>query len=142
MCNYLFIAADQPLPTIEGNEEELEFYVTDADAGDVNAIRPWVIKPFVYDVGSHIGCACPYCFEPNWDDPTTEELQEWNENREDFRKLLAYLRSAIQLAGPVEVFNGWEYWLPPLEVRSVSIQDLMGEKFVFDERQLLTVSDS
>jgi hypothetical protein len=142
MCNYLFVAADHPLPTLAWNEESPCVYVTEASDPELAAVRHWLTKPFIYDIGSHLGCGCPFSCEPNWDNPSEDDLREWSENRRDFGQLATYLEGAIALAGPVEVYNGFDYWEPPLQRRSISIRDLRGDRFVFDERELVTVQGS
>src|SRR5580704_11102490 len=133
MCNFLFAAADQPLPALEWDEEHPSVYLSTPQEAELKAIRSWLTKPFVYHVGSHEGCGCPFCYELDWEQITEEELVEWNTNREDFHQLAAYLEAAIISSGPVELYNAWDYWDPPLERRSISIRDIRGDRFVFGE---------
>ena len=80
MCKYLFVAAERPLPALAWKEESPGVYATDEHDGDLAAVRNWLTKPFVHDAGSHIGCACPFTYEPDWENRTEADLREWNDN--------------------------------------------------------------
>jgi hypothetical protein len=138
MCNYLFLASDKPLPLVAGNEIPGLTVTEEADPRQVpNGV---FTKPHIYHLGSHLGCSCPYCFEPDWNQPTEDELREWNDNREDFRQLVAYLDAALAISRPLELYNGEDYWLPPLIRRTILLDVVKAQRFVFHEREFLTVS--
>ncbi len=140
MCNFLFVAADWELPALDWDESARGVHVR--ELGDNAAIvRNWLTKGFVYEIGSRHGCGCLFALDRDWLALEDEDLlNEWRESREDFRKLAEYLDHAIKLAGPVETYSGWDFWLPPLERRSITVENLVDETFIFDERQLFTVS--
>jgi hypothetical protein len=135
MCFSLFLAADQPLPLVAWHEERPGFCLTELCEQEASA-REWFSKPFVYSVGGRMGCACSFTFDA-WPEPTERDLAEWQENREDFRALAEYIR---KLAAPVEMYGADDYYLPPLEQRPLRVDDLVGERFVFEERELLTIA--
>jgi hypothetical protein len=110
----------------------------DPSGVDLEIVRKWLTKPHIYDIGSHMGCACPFADDSGWDNPTEEDLK----NREDFRQLAAYLEIAVAVAGPIELYNADEYWNPPEHRRAISIQDLLGDRFVFEERELVLVRNA
>lgn len=139
MCNYLFVGSDGLLPEVAWNENSPGFYVAPARESEATIVRAWFTKPFLYDVGSHMGCACPFADEVDWDNPTEADLAAWCESREDFRQLAAYLQRALLLLDSVEVYNAFDYWEAPARRRSIVPHDLLQDRFVFEEREFVTV---
>ena len=91
MCNYLFIASDLQLPPLSWDEANPGVHILkSSEFENVKCLT----KPHVWEIGSHAGCGCAFCFEL-WEDPSDppndDEIHEWNEDRQDFRQLTAYL---------------------------------------------------
>jgi hypothetical protein len=140
VCNFLFIAADRTLPALDWNEDAPAVHLRKPEESPA-VVREWLSKAFIYEIGSHDGCGCPFSLPYEvLDLDDTDLSREWNEGREAFRQLAKYLDQAISIAGTVELYNGFDYWLPPLERRSIKVGELTGEQFIFEERQLLIVN--
>ena len=139
MCNFLFIASDLPLPSLPWEEDNPGVHILkSSECENVKCLT----KPHICEIGSHAGCGCAFVFalwDPN-NPPNDDEIRESNENREDFRQLSAYLERVGAKTGKVELYSAWDYWLPPLIRREVSLDTLQGEGFEFKDRELLVVN--
>ncbi|GGO40210.1 hypothetical protein [Deinococcus humi] len=138
MCNFLFLASSRPLPLLPAREEELEFYVTELKDREKSVLE-WFSEPNAYFIGSYSGCSCPFECEYDWDDPDPDELEDIAKGRRDFSLLASYLRQAVQEGAKLQLYNAWDYWLPPVQVMDLKIDSLMQERFVFSDRQLYHV---
>ena len=137
MCTYLFLAADRPLPLVAWNEEKPEFHLGECSEKEFPVIRKFLFGQFLYEVGSHMGCACAFSYGPDWENFNERELQVWSTSREDFRQFVDYLQQALKIAGRIEIYSGEEYWFPPLVRRTITIEEILGERFDFNEREYL-----
>jgi hypothetical protein len=82
-CERIFVASDHPLPLIEFDPDDSNFWVGEFDAAvgkrDEDAdVRRLFTKPYVYYVGSHLGCGCGfgYC---SWQ---TGDYSIWRKEKE------------------------------------------------------------
>ncbi|MFC3831396.1 MULTISPECIES: hypothetical protein [Deinococcus] len=103
------------------------------------AARTALSQPHVYAVGTHMGCGCPFAFEPDWNQPTAADLAEFQDNRPNFVQLNEYLEVALRAGASVELYNAWDFWLEPLDRNDLGASDLMAEHFVFQDRQHYTL---
>jgi hypothetical protein len=94
------------------NQECAGVFVTEPSEVDLKCVRDWLTKPFVYDIGSHQGCACPFIFQLRGNPPSEEALLERDAASKDFRDLAAYLETILATIGVVEIYNAWDYWEP------------------------------
>lgn len=108
----------------------------DEERDQDHPVRKFVTKPFLYNVGSHMGCGCPFGSEPELRNPTEEDLLD----RRDFRLSVDYVRAALGSCRTVEFYGGWDYWEPPLERRTIAVEEILRDNFFFDERELISVN--
>lgn len=142
MCMHLFLAAEKPLPLVACNKQKPGLHLSECEEKVASGLREIFFGQYLYDVGSHAGCACPFGFEPDWENPKPSDLGQWQENREDFRQLIEYLHRALQMVGTIEIYAGEEFWFPPLVHRSITIDEISADRFIFNEREYLMLRSS
>ncbi|HJR63615.1 MAG TPA: hypothetical protein VJ803_07915 [Gemmatimonadaceae bacterium] len=134
MCMVLYAAADVPLPTIDtGNPPPLlSVQLLGPDEQDV---RVHFSKRHAYVLGAHTGCSCGFSYGDG------DGTDAWG--RESVRRLSAYLASAVERAGPIELFACWNGdETKPLEIRATITPgefDADRERFALAERWLAVV---
>ncbi len=101
-------------------------------------VLKYVTNPFLYSVGSHMGCRCPFGSEPDIESPGDEDLLD----RRDFQLLADYVQTALNSCARVEFYGGWDYWEPPLKRKTIARKEILNDNFFFDERELITVASS
>jgi hypothetical protein len=135
----VYIAADNPLPLIEWQENVTPFCVTEL-SDDETVVKKHFTKPFVVYAGSHGGCSCGFSYGGA---PTENEVdaQEDALSRESVQQLYQYLSQAVT-AGPVEMFACWDgdQQSEPEERLNVEPAYFGGEQFGFKEKQFFVVS--
>jgi len=128
MCTRVFIAADRPLPVVTWREEEPSFHTSEINEAD-EWVKPYLSKPFIYFVGSHLGCACGFMYGFR-DIKNEEDQQNENDGIRSVRQLSEYLKSVTR-DGPVEVltFDGANWDDKPEAKKIVSPSFFGGEVF-------------
>jgi hypothetical protein len=135
MCMVLYAAADAPLPEIAEGDPQPPLSVRAIQASE-EPVRAHFTKPHVYFLGSHTGCSCGFKYGLGGD--------EDEQGRESVRELGAYLASAVERAGTLELYACWDgdEAEPETERASVTPTDFNGEAedFGLPERWFATVS--
>ena len=107
MCNQVFISATRPLPTIPWVGPGASFHVEPL-LGDSHGaeVRRWFTGPYVYRVGSWMGCGCGFRYARSGSrgEQSTPEFQV--KGRASVARLREYLAAAVQ-DGEVEVYAAW-----------------------------------
>ncbi len=137
----IYIASDMPLPEIAWDSEAPAFYVT-ADVGpNERELRRHVTKPFVYYVGSHSGCGCGFSYGEYEEPDVEEDGPDWVFARKSVADLAAYLERALQLTPELELYSCWDGEEGEAEESrtTISPDEIGGERFWFEERQLTVV---
>ncbi|WP_425146897.1 hypothetical protein [Deinococcus sp.] len=140
MCNNMFLASNRSLPELAFNEQAPGLHIWPLLPSERNAAE-WLTLPYMYSVGTHIGCGCPFVFVPEWDALSDDDLEEFDENRPNFTQLAGYLASALQQGAHLELYNADEDWISPLTSATLHIETLLRARFVFDERQFFKATD-
>ena len=139
MCMMVYIAADNPLPLIEWQENVTPFCVTEL-SDDETVVKKQFSKSFVVYAGSYGGCSCGFSYG---DTPIEDEVdaQEDALSRESVRQLAQYLSQAVT-AGSIGIFACWDgdQESEPDERLNVTATHFGGEQFGFKEKQFLVVS--
>ena len=144
MCYCLFIAANNPLPLIQWDENNPKFHIEEADPEDPECRQ--FSKPHIYYFGSHSRCGCGFLYE------NAEYLYKRLHAKEEYgyphEKVLEtmhsafeYIRQALEENDELELFlvgpGGRD--APPERRISISVSELRGEGFPFDEDHQLVV---
>ncbi len=126
MCMAVYIASDSPLPLISWNKNQRDFSVSELNKSSDQKVRVQFTKPYVYYVGSHLGCGCGF-LEPY---------------RKSLARLSAYLAEATKQYGEVELFAGWEGdQAEKPEIRgTITPKEIGADRFWFEEKQFLLVT--
>jgi hypothetical protein len=140
VCNRLFLASNVPLRELAWSEHSPGLTVRQITDRE-DAVGTSLGQPYVYEVGTHIGCGCPFAFEPDWSRPNADELDEFQTNRPNFLQLREYLERALRAGASMELYNADEFWLEPLGRNNIRASDLTAGRFVFRERQHYTLVD-
>ena len=139
MCVVVYIAADQPLPLIEWDDQAPAFHVKELVERE-SAVRQRFGKPHVYYVGSRQGCGCGFQSEyPDMEDDETRAA-----SAEDRAQLVTYLGSAFERSDSVELYSCWDGdWSYPPEHRSdLRPTDLFAGRTYFLDREFITVRNT
>lgn len=132
MCLSVHVASNSPLPVGVWNPDARAFYLEVApnDA----PIRQRFSLPFVYFVGTHLGCGCGFARYENDD--------ERDKTQANYSALATVIREALTVGSSVEVFTCWEgdHVIDPELLESVAVSELLQPEFELKERQFLRVN--
>jgi hypothetical protein len=135
----VYIAADNPLPLIEWQENVTSFCVT-ALSDDEMVVKKQFTKPFIAYAGSFGGCSCGFSYD---DSPIEDEDDARDDalSRQSVRELSEYLSNVVR-TGQVEIFACWagDEEAEPEETIEVTPAYFGGDQFEFKEKQFLVVS--
>jgi len=118
MCLQVFVAADEPLPTIPFDSAAPAFNASTLWP-EAESVRRHFSKPYIYSLGAQTGCACGFGYSPDDLDPefldapdVPEEVKESTRadhaaRREAVQQLKGYLTITVDRCGSAEVFNCW-----------------------------------
>jgi hypothetical protein len=126
----LYIASDEPLPTIPWRDEEPAFNVcTLEEWGAGRAVLRHFHKLHMYYVGSYQGCGCG--FQGNFEPAVGQR-----------RELRDYLTRAIAQSGAIELYSCWagEEGAEPEERAFIRVEAIADPDFSFEERVLLEIT--
>lgn len=133
VCYAIYIASDAILPTSRWDENNPQFYVSDAQEVEEKVAKLFS-KPHIYFVGSHTHCSCGFFYGPDWayDEDGKDDLQQETDSA---RKLVSYLDSALEKTDELELFVSWEGDQHEFSVKKkeISPQALIGDEFPLDE---------
>ncbi|HEV2802074.1 MAG TPA: hypothetical protein VGW12_16485 [Pyrinomonadaceae bacterium] len=134
----VYIAADEPLPLIEWQENVSVFCVTKLSEGEKRVHRQFS-RPFVYYLGSYEGCGCGFSYD---DEPVEDEDDRRRDAaaRESVRQLSKYLSDVVR-RGSVEMYACWDgdQEAEPEERLEVRPDFFGGETFAFKEKLFFKV---
>ena len=134
----VYIAADDPLPLIEWQENVTPFCVSELSEGEKRVSKQFS-KPFLAYAGSYDGCSCGFSygvFPVEDEDDSREDAL----SRASVRQLSEYLADVVK-GGSVEMFACWDgdQEAEPEERLTVTPDYFDGETFAFREKQFLVV---
>jgi hypothetical protein len=131
MCLSVHVATAAPLPVGVWNPNVRAFYLEVAPENA--AVRDRFSLPFVYFVGTHLGCGCGFSRYENDD--------EREKTQANYTALAGVIRDALSSTSSVEVFTSWEGddVIEPEFLESVSVSELLRPDFELRERQFLRV---
>lgn len=144
MCLALYIASDEPLPTVARDEGRRAFHVGEAIHGPHNSVLRHVSKRLLYSAGSHGGCGCGFEFNPLWENDEGEIVATDSPEQTAARRDLAdYLSAALQLQATVEVFGccSGDEDFPPNSRRRSRPADFIHDRTLFRYGELVVVSE-
>ena len=135
MCLAIYVASSEALPGIERSAVSPGVFLESEPEG--SAVRAQFFLPNVYYVGSHLGCGCGFSRRAH----TGEDKQRADR---DHGSLAAIVRTAVTRGAEIQLFACWEGMQDssPTLVASVSLDELEGESFEFEELELLTVVET
>lgn len=138
MCMMVYIAADNPLPLIEWQEDVTTFCVSRL-AEDEKRVAKQFSKPFLAYAGSYGACSCGFSYGASPIE-TEKDAKEDALGRESVRQLSEYLSELVR-DGSIEIFVCWDgdQESEPEERQSVTPDYFGGEAFGFKEKQFLVV---
>ena len=143
MCQMVFLGADGTLPLIPWNRDAMAFNVQELKANE-EPVRAHFSKSHVYYLGGSEGCGCSFGDEAaeqglSEDDPTDAEYLALK--RRDIASLQAYLASAVEARGSLELYAvQWDdMGKAPLWRGSISPVEVAGDDFHFANREFLVV---
>jgi hypothetical protein len=130
----LYAASDSPLPEIAEDTPPPPLSIRPV-TGTEELVRVHFSRPYAYFLGSHTGCSCGFQYG--------EGVDHDAEGRESVRALGAFLTSAVQSSGAIELFACWDgdEAEAPERVEIVSPSVFTGDADQFDlvERWFATV---
>ena len=134
----VYLAADNPLPLIEWQENITPFCVTELSENE-QIVKKQFTKPFIVYAGSFEGCSCGFSYD---DEPCEDEDDTRRDTlaRESVKQLSEYLSNVVK-KGSVEIFACWDgdQSVEP-EVRIVVTPSYFsGNEFAFGEKQFIEV---
>jgi hypothetical protein len=103
MCWVLYLAADRPLPLRAFDPGDPAFNVAEP-TGPETAVRVQFSKPFVDSLGAHPSCGCG--FDRGQAHP--DRPAELAATETSLHALGAYLRTAFEISGSLELFACWD----------------------------------
>ena len=134
----IYIAADNPLPIIEWQENVTPFCISELSEDEKRVIKQFT-KPFVAYAGSYEGCGCGFVYD---DEPIEDEDDARRDklSRESVKQFSEYLSNLVK-NGSVELFACWDgdQEAESEEKLTVTPDHLGGEEFAFEEKQFLKV---
>jgi hypothetical protein len=135
MCLAVYVASSTALPVLERSATAPGVYLEPEPAE--SPVRNQFFLPHVYYVGSHLGCGCGFSRRAH----TGEDRQRADR---DHATLASIARSAVAQGSELQLFACWEGMQDssPSLVASVSLEELEGESFEFEELELLTVVET
>ncbi|MFN2510542.1 MAG: hypothetical protein ABR568_03750 [Pyrinomonadaceae bacterium] len=137
----VYIAADNPLPLIEWQENVTAFCVSELTE-DEKKVSKQFSKPFLAYAGSFGGCSCGFSYgEDAIEDE--DDRREDALSRESVRQLSEYLSPLVK-NGSIEIFACWDgdQEAEPEETQTVTPDYFGGEEFSFKEKQFLEVRNA
>lgn len=137
----VYIAADNPLPLIEWQENVTVFCISELTENEKKVSKQFS-KPCLAYAGSFGGCGCGFAYgeEPVEDE---EDRRDDALSRESVRQLSEYLSSLVK-NGSIEMFACWDgdQETEPEERETVTPGYFGGEQFSFKEKQFLVVKNA
>jgi hypothetical protein len=126
MCYMFFVGSNRPLPTIR-EPNGLMFYNYPLDE-TFNVIREFITKPYVYSVGSHMGCACGF-------------IGRNQLTRRSISRFKYYLSVALE-SGSVEIFYYWDFPTGlSVEKRHIKLKDIHPGCFIRRGHEFLILEE-
>ncbi|HEY1377446.1 MAG TPA: hypothetical protein VGF55_11670, partial [Gemmataceae bacterium] len=104
MCLVVYVASDDPLPTVAWDGARPGFHVTEVTAAD-HPVRCRFAKPCVYYAGSHEWCGCGFQYGEYEGYGEEADLPRKRDSR---RRLAEFLAVALQHQPEVELFACWD----------------------------------
>jgi hypothetical protein len=131
VCWSVHVASALPLPVGAWNPEAPGFYLEAVLADD--SVRDRFSLPFVYFVGTHLGCGCGFSRYDNEDE--REKIQA------NYAALAGAIRDVLSRSSSVELFTSWEgdEVREPESLESVRVSELLRPEFELRERQFVRV---
>lgn len=139
MCYAIFVATDHPLPTIEWDESNPAFYLTELEEHE-KIVKEKFTKQNIAYAGSHEGCSCGFFYDITDEDDEKEELDA---SVKSAQELINFLNSALKKESTVEMFVCWEgdWSEEPLRKINLTPQDLEGESFPLEEKDFIVFTN-
>lgn len=132
MCMMVYLAADQPLRTVDWDVANPAFAVGVVEP-DYEPVRRQLSKAYLYVANSHEGCGCGFQLG-EWSDPDYEAKANAPVRR-SLRQFAEYLEQELPRVGEIEVLAAWagEEGAPIEHQRVLTPGTLRGERFAFLE---------
>jgi hypothetical protein len=151
MCRFVYITADEPLPT---PEPTALFRLVPCEAEQEGRVRSVAPARFVLTAYSWQGCGCGFCYESDEElaaglaempegEPARSTAIDWQEKgRGSVAALRAYLAEACRLVRPLRVYVVWagEEGQPPQREVVVTPDYFGGDGFCLGDPELITVA--
>lgn len=139
MCLEIFLGSTKELPTIPWNEENPEFcvfFIPEVEQSDF--IKGVLKSNYYYDFGSHMGCACGFCFG-EWSEKQVSG--DHQQRVKDITDLLAYLGTHLP-GNTLKLFcTSWEDFPDVYPEILFSVSSPLPDEFYFEEDVVLLVTD-
>jgi hypothetical protein len=135
----VYIAADNPLPLIEWQENITPFSVTELTE-DEYKVKKQFTKPFIAHLGSFEGCSCGFYIEDNESSEGEDDKRRDELAYESVKQLSAYLSNIVK-NGSIEIFARWHgnEESEPEERIIVAPDYFGGNEFGFEDKQFIEV---
>ena len=133
MCLAVYLASSQRLQSSAWDREAPAFYIEALDEPG-GAVRAKLSEPYIYYVGSYMGCGCGFFKEG-------EVGEELRLSQTDYERLAEFLREAMRKEARVELFACWEgdQGEPLGHRQSLTPGDIESPSYEFSERLHITV---
>lgn len=137
MCMMVYLAAAEPLRTLNWNEAKPTFYVSRLSPDEKRVTRQFTSSNVVY-AGSHEGCGCGFQYGEY--PPDNYEPSELNQRRHSLNGLATYLREELARLREIEVYACWDgdQELEPEHRRTLTPSSLELDDFFFLGRERST----
>jgi hypothetical protein len=137
MCTDIYIGSNKVLPLIEWNVDAPEFYVRVLDLEGEGIMVSNILKSkYLYEVGSHIGCACGLSYG-DWSKKSVSENH--SKRVEDVSRLMSYL-GQHKISNEIRVFStSWGFFPDEYESVQFDISFIDKEEFSFEEDIILLI---
>ncbi len=138
MCMMVYLAADEPLRTLDWDDANPSFYVSGLSPDEERVKRQFGSGKIVY-AGSHEGCGCGFQYgEYPPDDYEPDELRRRRRSLSEFAR---YLRQELARLGRIEIYACWDgdQELAPEHGRTLTPSSLELDDFFFRQRERSTI---
>ena len=136
MCLSVFVGSNFQLPLVPWNEQAPGFHLNEATDKPSVSVKKILKTPYLYEAGSHMGCACGFAYG-DWS--RHSKTEQHAQRVKDVRDFAAYLNDHKRDNALVLFCTWWERFPDGYESLEFNAQAIDDEEFDFEEDMILMV---
>lgn len=137
MCMEIYLGSTNRLPTIEFDDENPGFYLTETSGDELpDGVRLTMGSKYYYELGSFMGCCCGFTYG-DWSLGNKDESHELRVG--DVKELMRYLSTHFD-GNNLKIFcTSWGEFPEKYEEKDFNVNAVDENEFEFDEYIVLNI---